>query len=93
MTNESSVEGHDVWHEPVMAEEITELLVNRSTRLVVDCTVGAGGHAARLLDAAPQQSVLYGIDLDCDALRLARERLSRFGERVIAGRNSHRCGP
>ncbi len=80
------MEGHDVWHEPVMAEEITDLLVNRSTRLVLDCTVGAGGHAARLLDAAPQQSVLYGIDLDRDALRLAGERLSRFGERVVLKR-------
>jgi 16S rRNA (cytosine1402-N4)-methyltransferase len=86
MTSESSVEGHDVWHEPVMAEEIAGLLVNRSTRLVVDCTVGAGGHAARLLDAAPQQSVLYGLDLDRDALRLAGERLSRFGERVVLKR-------
>ncbi len=86
MTIESSVEGHDVWHEPVMAEEIAGLLVNRSTRLVVDCTVGAGGHAARLLDAAPQQSVLYGLDLDRDALRLAGERLSRFGERVVLKR-------
>ena len=86
MNKESSVEGHDVWHDPVMAEEITELLVNRSTRLVLDCTVGAGGHAARLLDAAPQQSVLYGIDLDRDALRLAGERLSRFGERVVLKR-------
>jgi 16S rRNA (cytosine1402-N4)-methyltransferase len=86
MNNQSSVEGHDVWHDPVMAEEITELLVNRSTRLVLDCTVGAGGHAARLLDAAPQQSILYGIDLDRDALRLAAERLSRFGERVVLKR-------
>ena len=86
MNSQSSVEGHDVWHDPVMAEEITDLLVNRSTRLVLDCTVGAGGHAARLLDAAPQQSVLYGIDLDRDALRLAAERLSRFGERVVLKR-------
>jgi len=86
MNNQSSVEGHDVWHEPVMADEITDLLVNRSTRLVLDCTVGAGGHAARLLDAAPQQSVLYGIDLDRDALRLAGERLLRFGERVVLKR-------
>ena len=86
MTYQSSGEGQGVWHEPVMAEEITGLLVNRSTRLVLDCTVGAGGHAARLLDAAPQQSVLYGIDLDRDALGLARKRLSRFGERVVLKR-------
>jgi 16S rRNA (cytosine1402-N4)-methyltransferase len=49
--------------------------------LFVDATVGAGGHAAALLEAGPDIR-LVGIDRDPDALALARERLAGFGGRV-----------
>jgi 16S rRNA (cytosine1402-N4)-methyltransferase len=48
---------------------------------VVDATLGAGGHAAALLDAMPEHSLL-GLDRDGEALELAAERLARFGDRV-----------
>jgi 16S rRNA (cytosine1402-N4)-methyltransferase len=52
----------------------------------VDATVGAGGHAERLLERGTRVRLL-GIDRDPDALELARERLARFGDRVelVAG--------
>jgi 16S rRNA (cytosine1402-N4)-methyltransferase len=75
--------GHDKWHVPVMAEEVSRYLITQSTRVIVDCTVGTGGHAETLLKASSRDSVLIGIDLDRDALAVARERLSRFGERVV----------
>jgi 16S rRNA (cytosine1402-N4)-methyltransferase len=61
-----------------MTAEVIELLAGRGT--VVDMTVGSGGHAAALLEAGVSR--LVGVDRDPDALALARERLSAFGDRV-----------
>jgi 16S rRNA (cytosine1402-N4)-methyltransferase len=68
-------------HRPVMAREVLGLMVPVPPGLLVDATVGAGGHAALLLDARPDLHLL-GIDRDADAVTAARERLARFGDRV-----------
>jgi 16S rRNA (cytosine1402-N4)-methyltransferase len=72
----------ETWHVPVMVDEIRYYLVTDSTRLIVDCTVGTGGHAEALLQASSRDCIVIGFDLDADALAIASERLSRFGERV-----------
>lgn len=48
----------------------------------MDGTVGGGGHAAGLLEAAGPRARLLGLDADPDALAVARQVLARFGERV-----------
>jgi 16S rRNA (cytosine1402-N4)-methyltransferase len=53
----------------------------------VDCTLGAGGHAAALLDAGATRVV--GIDRDETALALARERLAAYGDRVETVHANH----
>ena len=53
-----------------------------STAIIVDATVGLGGHAQALLESAGPAAVLIGLDRDQDALGHARQRLSRFGEQV-----------
>jgi 16S rRNA (cytosine1402-N4)-methyltransferase len=68
-------------HLPVMPREVAELLLPVPTGLIVDCTVGGGGHAALVLDARPDVSLL-GIDRDAAAVDAARARLARFGARV-----------
>jgi len=70
-------------HQPVMGAEVTALLCERRPLRMVDSTVGTGGHAAMLLEAAPAGSCLLGLDRDAQALALAAIRLERFGARVI----------
>jgi 16S rRNA (cytosine1402-N4)-methyltransferase len=74
-------------HEPVLVGTVTELLAAGPPGWVVDATVGGGGHAAALLEAAPHLSVL-GLDRDGDARAAATERLAPFGPRarVVAAR-------
>jgi 16S rRNA (cytosine1402-N4)-methyltransferase len=68
-------------HQPVMAREVLELLSAVPPGLVVDGTVGGGGHARLLLEARPDISVL-GIDRDGDAVVAARTRLEPYGTRA-----------
>jgi 16S rRNA (cytosine1402-N4)-methyltransferase len=54
---------------------------DRDHTLLVDATLGLGGHAEAVLDGCPQAHVL-GIDRDVHALRRSRARLAPYGERV-----------
>ena len=69
------------YHLPVMCREVVEVLAESPAGVVVDATVGGGGHAEALLARAPHLS-LVGLDRDPDALRAAAERLSGYGDRV-----------
>ena len=68
-------------HLPVMVAEVVDVLRPVPAGMIVDATVGAGGHAEALLDALPGHP-LIGLDRDNQALALAGERLARFGDRV-----------
>ncbi|HJR18754.1 MAG TPA: 16S rRNA (cytosine(1402)-N(4))-methyltransferase, partial [Actinomycetota bacterium] len=73
-------------HVPVLTETTVRVLVlegtERQDKVFVDATVGAGGHAERLLEASGPGTRLIGLDRDAVALDLAAERLGRFGDRV-----------
>jgi len=71
----------DAQHTPVMVEEVLEGLTVRSSGAYIDCTVGEGGHSLAILSAAPDVRLL-GIDLDSQALEVARRRLGGHGDRV-----------
>jgi 16S rRNA (cytosine1402-N4)-methyltransferase len=64
-----------------MVAEVVEVLRPVPAGAIVDATVGAGGHAAALLDALPQHT-LIGLDRDDEALALAAATLAPFGDRV-----------
>jgi 16S rRNA (cytosine1402-N4)-methyltransferase len=71
----------DNYHEPVLANEIVELFTSLPAGVVVDATLGGGGHTEALLRAAPHLRVL-GLDRDPEARDAATKRLHPYAERV-----------
>ncbi|MBI5303119.1 MAG: 16S rRNA (cytosine(1402)-N(4))-methyltransferase RsmH [Chloroflexi bacterium] len=70
-------------HVPVLYQPIIEYLAPHPGGRYIDATLGAGGHAAGILDASAPDGRLLGLDADPAALSIARENLARFGERVM----------
>ncbi|MBW8090562.1 MULTISPECIES: 16S rRNA (cytosine(1402)-N(4))-methyltransferase RsmH [Streptomyces] len=71
-------------HVPVMLQRCLDMLAPALARpgaVVVDCTLGLGGHSEALLRDFPQAR-LIGLDRDPAALRLAGERLAPYGDRA-----------
>lgn len=71
-------------HVPVLLEETVDLLapaVEGDGAVLVDATLGLGGHAEAMLERFPRLTVV-GVDRDPAALELARERLRPFGDRA-----------
>jgi 16S rRNA (cytosine1402-N4)-methyltransferase len=69
-------------HQPVLYHEIIHALQPKSTGRYVDCTLGAGGHASGILKACAPGGQLLGLDVDPQAMALARKILAPYGERV-----------
>jgi len=71
-------------HEPVLRERVFALLAPALAQpepILVDATVGLGGHAAFALEQVPDLR-LIGIDRDARALAISRDRLAAFADRV-----------
>jgi len=69
-------------HVPVLYQPVLEYLSVRPGGRYLDGTVGAGGHAAAILEASSPDGRLLGMDRDPAALAFAGQRLARFGDRV-----------
>ncbi len=71
-------------HVPVLAEPLLAALADLPDRpgLLIDCTLGGGGHSALLLEAHPQLR-LVGLDQDPAARTAAAGRLAPFGDRAL----------
>src|SRR5215212_805086 len=81
--------GPEAPHRPVLLFEAVNLLAPERGVLFVDATLGLGGHSEAILEASPDTRVV-GIDRDREAIRLASERLARFGSRFRAAHANFR---
>jgi 16S rRNA (cytosine1402-N4)-methyltransferase len=70
-------------HRPVLAEEVISMLSPASGSLQIDATVGGGGHTERILEATNPDGRLLGLDADGAAIARVRDRLARFGDRLV----------
>src|SRR5438874_2039595 len=66
-------------HQPVLLDEILAAFEAKPGSVVVDCTVGWGGHAVELLKRVGPEGKLIGIDFDAENLAQARTRLGTSG--------------
>ena len=64
-----------------MVNELTNYLIRESDKLFLDCTIGEGGHSGEILTRF-SSIVLYGLDRDAKILKIARNRLSIFQNRI-----------
>jgi len=74
-------------HKPVMLSEIIKYLQPKKGDVIVDCTVGTGGHSYELAKLILPEGRLIGIDRDKEALNLADERLRGFGNYNLVHQN------
>ena len=72
------------YHLPVMAEEVIGGLVVEENAVILDGTLGEGGHSDALLRANPQARLVIGIDLDRRSVAVASQRLMPFGSRFLS---------
>jgi 16S rRNA (cytosine1402-N4)-methyltransferase len=75
--------GGAVEHIPVLYEEVLDGLQVKAGGHYIDATLGAGGHAAGILQASAPDGQLLGLDADPDAVAHAREKLQAFSERAV----------
>jgi 16S rRNA (cytosine1402-N4)-methyltransferase len=75
--------GSQAVHYPVMYREVLELLDLEGKEVVVDCTVGIGSHALKILSHLKKDSIFIGIDKDGDSLEIAKARLKQFEGKYI----------
>jgi 16S rRNA (cytosine1402-N4)-methyltransferase len=73
----------DGWHIPVLEREVVEALAPAPGKLLLDGTLGGGGHTRRLLEGGAD---VLALDQDPEALAWAQERLEDAADHLVAMR-------
>lgn len=76
-------------HTPVLYQNVLAALKPRSAGRYIDGTVGAGGHAAGILEESSPDGMLLGLDRDPEALQLAHQHLEQYQTRVTLRQSSY----
>lgn len=69
-------------HIPVLHAQVLETFMDIQEGVIIDCTLGYGGHSSMILEANPNIK-LIGIDQDQTAIDFSTKRLEKYGERAI----------
>jgi len=69
-------------HIPIMVDEVIQSLSGAHLEVFFDGTLGAGGHAAAILEAHPEIKRYIGCDKDVDALAIAKENLAPWADKL-----------
>ncbi|MFI3167470.1 MAG: 16S rRNA (cytosine(1402)-N(4))-methyltransferase RsmH [Bacillota bacterium] len=80
-----------VYHVPIMATEISQMLQIKPDGVYFDGTLGGGGHSEMILSNL-QTGTLIATDKDDDALAFASKRLEKFGERFKCYKSDYLYG-
>jgi 16S rRNA (cytosine1402-N4)-methyltransferase len=80
---------NDSPHQPVLYKEIIHALQPRTGGRYVDGTLGAGGHARGILEASAPDGQLLGLDVDPQALAIARKTLAPYEHRIHLAQTSY----
>lgn len=80
----------EIAHVPVLGQEVCFWLISERPGTIVDCTVGYGGHAEMLLASSQAGTRVIGLDQDSRAIDFCRQRLSRFGDRIVLRQGNYR---
>ncbi len=73
----------ELFHQPVLLNEVVQLLVTRAEGVYLDCTLGLGGHAEAILKRLRAPGQLIGIDRDAQALEASRAKLSGYPNLIL----------
>jgi 16S rRNA (cytosine1402-N4)-methyltransferase len=79
----------DMPHQPVLYQEIIHALQPHAGGRYVDGTLGAGGHARGIMEASAPDGQLLGLDVDPQALALARKNLAPYEQRIHLAQASY----
>ncbi len=69
-------------HQPVLLQEILSFFDGKEIKRYIDGTLGAGGHAAAILEAHPEIEEFIGIDQDPEAIAIAKQKLAPWNDKV-----------
>lgn len=69
-------------HISILEDEMAAFFKDSSLKVYVDGTLGAGGHAKRILEEHPEIDLFIGFDQDPEALAIAAETLKEWKDKI-----------
>ncbi len=69
-------------HIPVLKEKLIEILEPQQGQIIVDCTVGAGGHSKAIMKHTNGNAKIIALDIDSQTIDIAKENLKEYSDNI-----------